>query len=724
MTDQSSKNTDCWMTNLGSAADNVLITQFPIPGSHDAVSYGTINEKSKTQGKNILEQLQAGVRYFDFRVRVDNGIFFGHHGSDEVRDNQYCPSTPKPAGVSSTVFEDIQSFSESHPNEIIILHFYDASAVWKQSFNKQDKQDFITHVSSTFRLAPPPNGDTPPTYGELKRNRTPIIVLINDGGDTGWGLEGSFDAAFCRDHNIWLASSWFGERFSDYKRLAGRSYETLYELTAADQEEYMIGRDLNKFWVSQTILGYDNASTSDSHSANYWGAKAMNSLWLPTFKNWFQGKQWNGQSAIAVPKPNILLVDYSGVFGEFTQEFSHLLNYYDGLSADFLGTGQKQIAVFRDEGNDTTSLSLFSSTNNGVMQLQPVWNSGTGNWRSMAVSKILVGDFSGSGKDQIAVFYDYGSNHTGLWIFSATSSTSFEAAQVWDSGSGNWNANAMAQIVTGDFSGSGKDEIAVYYDYGNNQTALWLFASCKVNSFQPTKVWDSGSEKQRANSIAQIVVGDFSGEGKDEIAVFYDYGSDETSMWIFSIDNYAAQVNQLWDSGPEKWRASAMVKTVVGNFSNSGKNEIAIFYDYGNNQSGLWIFSIANNGSLETTQVWKSKSGEWEANAMTQVVAGNFFGTGKDEIAIFYRYHQNQTGLWIFSIASNSSIETTKVWESDFDGWNARSMSMITIGDYLTSGTTSIATLYNYNLSTTGLWLFSPDSSNAYQPRMIWEGTL
>lgn len=721
MTEQSSTNTDCWMANLGAAADDVLITQFPLPGSHDAVSYGTINEKSKTQGKSILEQLQAGFRYFDLRVRVDDSIFFGHHGSDEVRDNQYCPSTPKPVGVSSTVFEGIQKFSDAHPKEIIILHFYDASAVWGQSFNEQDKKDFITHVSSTFQLASPPTGNIPPTFGELKRNRAPIIALIND-SDSGWNLEGSFDATFCRNHNIWLVSQWFEERFSDYKRLAGRSYEKLYELTAADQEEYMINRDLNKFWVSQTILGYDNASPSDGHSANYWGAQAMNSMWLPAFKNWFQGKQWNGKTTIAIPKPNILLVDYSGVFGEFTEEFSSLLSYYHGLAADFLGTNQQQIAVFQDEGGNTTSLSLFSSTDNGSTQLQPVWNSGSGSWRSMAMSGILVGNFSGSGKDQIAVFYDYGYNHTGLWVFSATSNGSFEPTKVWDSGFGNWGANAMTQIVVGDFSGSGKDEIAVYYDYDNSQTALWIFSS--VNSFQPNKMWDSGFDKWSASAMAQIVVGDFSGGGKDEIAVFYDYGSNETGLWLFSIDKDSVQANKLWDSGFGKWGANGMAKTVVGSFSNLGKDEIAIFYDYGNSQSGLWIFSVTGNGAFESTKVWESKMGEWEANAMTKVMAGNFSGTDKDEIAIFYEYPCNQTGLWIFSIASNNSIITKKVWESKFGEWNARSMSLTSTGDFFNSGKPGIATLYNYDLSTTGLWLFSPDRTQAYQPQIIWRGAI
>jgi len=123
-----------------------------------------------------------------------------------------------------------------------------------------------------------------------------------------------------------LASSWCSQRFSDYKRLAGRSYKKLFELTAADQEVYLVLRSPHKFWVSQTILGYDNATTNpDGHSANYDGAQAMNNLWGPAYRHWYHGKRWDGTTNVAVPRPNILLLDYSGFFDTFPADCSNLI---------------------------------------------------------------------------------------------------------------------------------------------------------------------------------------------------------------------------------------------------------------------------------------------------------------------------------------------------------------------------------------------------------------
>ena len=74
-----------WMAECQDALRDLPLCQLPLPGSHDAGPFGGINAKSKTQEYSIKDQLEYGVRYLDFRVRVDNGQFFSHHGAHESR---------------------------------------------------------------------------------------------------------------------------------------------------------------------------------------------------------------------------------------------------------------------------------------------------------------------------------------------------------------------------------------------------------------------------------------------------------------------------------------------------------------------------------------------------------------------------------------------------------------------------------------------------------------
>ncbi len=53
-----------------------------IPGTHDSGCYidHTINAFSKTQTKNIFDQLCGGIRYFDIRPYAKDANFFTFHG--------------------------------------------------------------------------------------------------------------------------------------------------------------------------------------------------------------------------------------------------------------------------------------------------------------------------------------------------------------------------------------------------------------------------------------------------------------------------------------------------------------------------------------------------------------------------------------------------------------------------------------------------------------------
>jgi Trypsin-like peptidase domain len=116
----------------------------------------------------------------------------------------------------------------------------------------------------------------------------------------------------------------------------------------------------------------------------------------------------------------------------------------------------------------------------------------------------LISNLDDTGKTDIAVLYDYPNSETGLWLF--TSDSNFQPNQVWSSGQGNWEWS-RSKVITGDFQGSGKTDIAVLYDYPNSETGLWLFTS--DSNFQPNQVWSSGQGNWEW-SRSKVITGDYS----------------------------------------------------------------------------------------------------------------------------------------------------------------------------------------------------------------------
>ena len=65
----------------------------------------------------------------------------------------------------------------------------------------------------------------------------------------------------------------------------------------------------------------------------------------------------------------------------------------------------------------------------------------------------MVADFNGDGKPDIAAFYDYGNNDTALLVFRNTGSSFSAPVSWWNSGPGNWAWGSSTPLV-GDFNGT------------------------------------------------------------------------------------------------------------------------------------------------------------------------------------------------------------------------------------------------------------------------------
>ncbi|MEU5092682.1 VCBS repeat-containing protein, partial [Streptomyces sp. NPDC021356] len=139
--------------------------------------------------------------------------------------------------------------------------------------------------------------------------------------------------------------------------------------------------------------------------------------------------------------------------------------------------------------------SVYTLLSNGsTFQATKTWTSpGNFEWsKSLPTS----GDYNGDGKDDIAVFYDGGQDadgkHTSLLFTLTSTGSGFDVSKTWtSSGSFSWSAGLLG---SGDYNGDGKDDIAVYYDKGKTadgrqRNALFFFRSTGTAFQAPVQAW-------------------------------------------------------------------------------------------------------------------------------------------------------------------------------------------------------------------------------------------
>lgn len=103
----------------------LTLTEINIPATHDSTAcYASFSFISKTQSLTVAGQLNAGVRFFDFRFSFKNGVFFAKHGMASCKKSRGLFAEKLTA---DEVVADCLEFVKSNPTEAIHFVLRDTS---------------------------------------------------------------------------------------------------------------------------------------------------------------------------------------------------------------------------------------------------------------------------------------------------------------------------------------------------------------------------------------------------------------------------------------------------------------------------------------------------------------------------------------------------------------------------------------------------------------------
>ncbi len=339
------------------------------------------------------------------------------------------------------------------------------------------------------------------------------------------------------------------------------------------------------------------------------------------------------------------------------------------LGGDFNGDGKQDIALFYSYAGSTTNIFVLYGTGSGNFASPSLaWSSGTGGW-DWNNTKPVVGDFNNDGVSDIAAFYGYATGQVKLWVFSGSTTGSFSTPTVkWDSGTNNWEWNRIQPLV-GDFNGDGKQDVTVFYDYTGTSRLFTLLGDGAGNFATPIESWYSGLGNWQWQNT-KPVTGDFNGDGKTDIMVFYAYSGDQTKVWGFFGTSTAvfADPTVRWDSGAGNLAWDRLIP-FAGDFNGDGKQDLAILYGYTGSTSKLFSFDGDGTGSFPSAYFsWASGTGNWEWSS-TKAVVGDFNADGKSDIGAFYGYFGSRTVVYEFNGSSTGAFSgPSSKWDSGAGG--------------------------------------------------------
>jgi hypothetical protein len=331
------------------------------------------------------------------------------------------------------------------------------------------------------------------------------------------------------------------------------------------------------------------------------------------------------------------------------------------LTGDFNGDGKADVAVVYNDANLQTRMYVLTSTGSAFNAPVIWYDSGPNAW-DWTQTKAVVGDFNGDGKSDIGILYNYGSSNTGFNVMLSTG-TAFTVHNWYLSGAGNWDWNA-SKPVAGDFNGDGKADIGVLYNVGTLNTNLDVLTSTG-SSFNAPQVWYASGAGNWDWNASKPVAGDFTGDGKTDVGVLYNYGSSNTGFNVLISTGTAFTVHNWYLSGVGNWDWNAS-KPVAGDFNGDGKADFGVVYNVGTLNTNLDVLT-STGSSFNAPQVWyASGAGNWDWNA-TKPFTGDFNGDGKTDLGALYNYGNATTGF--NAMISTGTAFTIHNWYLD-NNWD------------------------------------------------------
>ncbi|MFJ6820686.1 FG-GAP-like repeat-containing protein [Streptomyces niveus] len=339
-------------------------------------------------------------------------------------------------------------------------------------------------------------------------------------------------------------------------------------------------------------------------------------------------------------------------------------------------TAPEGFALLQDRGN----LVIYN------VKGQSLWSSGTA----------IRHDYNADGRSDMGDWYDYADGHDAIHSFLTNSDGTFKAPMTgWTVGPDQWWVKNMKR-VTGDFNGDGISDVAAFYGYDDGSVAFFTWPGKGDGSFdKPFSSW--GSSGSWNFDRTTLYSGDFNGDGRDDIGAWYDYADGHDALWTFAANVKGGFGSPLssWSSPSGSWNTAAD-KPAIGDFNGDGRDDLAVFHTYADGSEKFWTFNTAPTGAFKNpVGSWTSTGwGDWER---TTIHAGDFDGDGRDDIAAWYDYVDGHDAVHVFrSGATGAFGSPDEAWNTPI-GTMWRDHMKIVTGDYNGDGRDDLGALYGYD---------------------------
>jgi IgA Peptidase M64/FG-GAP-like repeat len=286
-------------------------------------------------------------------------------------------------------------------------------------------------------------------------------------------------------------------------------------------------------------------------------------------------------------------------------------------------------------------------------------------WTGHAFLNTYAGDFSGDGKSDVLV-------HSGnsIQIFRSNGAQLALVFSAVERVPGSWQFQPNDKFYVGDFNGDGKDEVVVFNGVDWVMPYLGLLVDDGAGGLRLIARFDGdipGWGGFARNDL--FYVGDFNGDGKQDLFVFN--GADWSMAYVAMLRStgISFQLIRRFDGDIPGWGGLARSDQLfVGDFSGDGKADLYVFN--GQDWSMSYVGMFRSTGTnLQMTARFDGDIPGWGGLARNDhLYVGDFDGDGKADLYIFNGADWSMSYVGMFR-STGTGLQMAHRFDGDVPGW-------------------------------------------------------
>jgi hypothetical protein len=300
-------------------------------------------------------------------------------------------------------------------------------------------------------------------------------------------------------------------------------------------------------------------------------------------------------------------------------------------------------------------------------------------------NKVYSGNFKGTAAADVLLHfgnhiaaYEVGApdGFTGAGTHSRVKS-SYITTKVFTGSGGTWNISAADQFYTGDFSGDGKDDLVVFWPNGTNSRLGMMTAT--TTGFTCTRIFTTSLAGWQMQTNDQYYLADFNGDGRKDIYVFNTQNWTMGYMGMLSSTGSNLSYVKRYDQYLPGHFMSNTDKYYVADINGDNKEEFILF-NTASKVTRLFKTNAAGTEVSISAEYFASLPG-WTSAPKDQYLVADFNGDNKDDLYIFNGLDWGPEYL-VMLRSNGTGYDYVIRYDNTLPGWDMNDNDSYYVGDF------------------------------------------